>query len=145
MTKVTAELREGIVATLRARQHVWKADEPESAGGMDAGPNPYELLLGALAACTAITLRLYARHKGLELQGVDVTLELDRVHAEDCTDCEIREDGLIERIRSQVTIHGSFDEAQRRRLAQVAQRCPVHKTLARRTHFVDSVAFETNG
>lgn len=144
MTRVSAELREGTVATLRAREQVWKADEPESADGTDTGPTPYEMLLGALAACTAITLRLYARHKGLELRGVDVTLELDRVHAEDCVDCDVRADGLIERIRSQITLHGSFDDSQRKRLAQVAQRCPVHKTLAHGAQIVDSVTFETS-
>jgi putative redox protein len=144
MAIVTAELREGTVANVRARQFSWKGDEPPSAGGTDSGPTPYEILLGALAACTAITLRLYATHKGIELQGVDVTLEFGRVHAEDCVDCDERADGLIERIESRVTIHGSLDEAQQKRLTQVAQRCPVHKTLAHGAHIVDSITFQTS-
>jgi putative redox protein len=141
MATVTAMLREGTVATLRARQFSWRGDEPPDAGGTDTGPTPYEILLGALAACTAITLRLYATHKGIALHGVDVTLSFDRVHAEDCVGCEERSDGLIERIESHVTVHGSFDEAQRKRLAQVAQRCPVHKTLASPVHIADSIDF----
>ena len=88
MSHVTAELREGTVATIHARQFTWSADEPLAAGGTDSGPTPYEILLGSLAACITITLRLYANHKGIELTGVDVRLEFDRVHADDCSDCD---------------------------------------------------------
>ena len=143
MATVTAELREGTVATLHARQFTWRGDEPLSAGGTDTGPTPYEMLLGALAACIALTLRLYAEHKGIPLVQVDVKLEFDRVHADDCVDCDERADGWIERIQSSVAIRGSFDDAQRRRLEQVAQRCPVHKTLANEVHVVDTVAFHS--
>lgn len=106
------------------------------------GPTPYEILLGSLAACTAITLRLYANHKGITLPEVAVRLNYDRVHADDCVDCDERVDGWIDRITSQVTIRGTFDEAQRARLEQVARRCPVHKTLANGVHMVDSVTFD---
>ena len=142
MAFVTAVLQEGTEVTVQARQFSWRSDEPLGAGGTDLGPTPYEILLGGLAACIGITLRLYANHKGIALRGVDVRLEFDRVHADDCVDCDERADGWIERITSQVTLHGTFDDAQRVRLAQVAQRCPVHKTLANGVHFVDSVAFE---
>lgn len=81
-------------------------------------------------------------HKGIALTGLDVTLEFDRVHADDCIDCDERADGYIERIHSRVTLHGSFDDAQRKRLTQVAQRCPVHKTLANGVHFSDTVSFD---
>lgn len=141
MATVTAELRDGTVATIHARQFSWQADEPPAAGGTDEGPTPYEILLGSLAACTTITLRLYANHKGIDLSGVDVELEIDRVHADDCEDCDDRADGFIERIQSRVTIRGSFDDAQKKRLAQVAARCPVHKTLANGAHISDSVDF----
>ena len=141
MAVITAELREGTAVTLQARQFSWTGDEPVGAGGTDTGPDPYELLLGGLAACIAVTLRLYADHKGIALGGVDVRLEFDRVYADDCIDCDERQDGVIERIRSEVTIFGSFYEAQRARLAQVAQRCPVHKTLAHGVTILDAVAF----
>ena len=142
MAAVSASLREGTQVSIRARDFTWLGDEPTSAGGTDSGPTPYELLLGSLAACITITLRLYADHKGIPLQEVRVELEHGRVHSDDCVDCDERADGWIERIRSNVTLRGTFDEAQRKRLAQVAQRCPVHKTLANGVHFVDSVAFE---
>ena len=141
MATITASLGAGTVVSIQARQFTWQGDEPPAAGGTDTGPTPYELLLGGLAACITVTLRLYANHKGIALDGVDVTLTFDRVHADDCVDCDERTDGWIERIQSDVTIRGSFDDAQRKRLAQVAQRCPVHKTLANGVHFVDSVDF----
>lgn len=141
MATVTAELREGTTTTIHTRQFTWSADEPTALGGADTGPTPYEILLGSLAACIAITLRLYANHKGIELRSVDVALEFDRVHADDCADCDERDDGVIERVQSRVTIHGTFDDAQRKRLTQVAQRCPVHKTLANGVHISDSVSF----
>lgn len=142
MANVTAELREGTVANLQARQFSWRGDEPPAAGGTDTGPTPYEILLGGLAACIAITLKLYANHKGISLDAVNVNLEFDRVHADDCENCESRKDGWIDRIQSQVTIRGDFDDAQRKRLAQVAERCPVHKTLANGVEIFDSVTFE---
>ena len=127
---------------LQARQFTWHSDEPLAAGGADLGPTPYEILLGSLAACIVITLRLYSNHKGITLPEVAVRLDFDRVHADDCLDCDERADGWIERITSQVTIRGTFDDAQRARLTQVAQRCPVHKSLANGVHLVDSVVFE---
>ena len=142
MAIITAQLGPGTDVDVQARQFSWRGDEPTGVGGTDTGPTPYELLLGGLAACIAITLRLYANHKGIALEGVDVKLEFDRVHADDCVDCDERADGWIERIQSHVTIRGSFDDAQRNRLTQVAQRCPVHKTLANGVHLVDSVAFD---
>ncbi len=142
MAFVTAVLREGTVVEMQARTFSWRGDEPLAAGGTDVGPTPYEILLGGLAACIAITLRLYANHKGILLGEVGVRLEFDRVHADDCVGCDERADGWIDRIQSHVTIRGSFDEAQRARLTQVAQRCPVHKTLANGVQIFDTVAFE---
>ena len=143
MASVTAQLNSGTRATISARQFTWLADEPPEVGGTDDGPNPYEILLGGLAACIAITLRLYANHKGIQLEGVDVNLEFDRVHADDCLECDSPDGGMIDRIKSEVTIRGSFDEAQRKRLAQVAERCPVHRTLTRGVQIFDMVSFES--
>jgi putative redox protein len=142
MTRVNAQLRAGTRATLTARHFSWRADEPPAAGGTDEGPTPYEILAGALAACVSITLRLYADHKGIPLQGVDVAVDFDRVHAEDCLECDNPEGGMIERIKTDVTLHGTFDAAQRARLAQVAERCPVHKSLTKGLQIFDSVSFE---
>jgi len=145
MATVTASLRSGTRATITARQFVWVGDEPPGAGGTDEGPNPYEILLGALAACIAITLRVYADYKGISLEGVDVALQYDRVHADDCVECLEPKSGMLEVIRSQVKIHGSFTDARRKRLAQVAERCPVHKTLTNGVQILDTVTFEDNG
>ncbi len=142
MAVVTGVLREGTQVAISARDFTWLGDEPAGLGGADTGPTPYEILLGSLAACITITLRLYADHKGIGLEEVNVELEYDRVHADDCVDCDESADGWIERIQSRVTLRGTFDEPQRKRLAQVAARCPVHKTLANGVHLVDSITFE---
>ncbi len=142
MATISAQLESGTRTTISARQFSWLADEPLEAGGTDEGPTPYEILLGALAACITTTLRLYSDHKGIPLRGVDVSLEFDRVHAEDCLECDNPNGGLIDRIKTKVTLRGTFDDAQRIRLAQVAERCPVHKTLVRGIQIFDSVSFE---
>ena len=141
MAVVTARLTAGTGVEMQARQFSWRGDEPPLVGGTDTGPTPYELLLGGLAACIAVTLRLYANHKAISLSGVDVRLAFDRVHADDCSDCDERADGWIDQIHTQLTIHGTFTDAQRNRLAQVAERCPVHKTLANGVQIVDVVQF----
>ena len=102
---------EGTQVSIRARDFTWLGDEPTGAGGTDTGPTPYEILLGSLAACITITLRLYADHKGIPLEEVHVRLEYDRVHADDCVGCDERADGWIERIQSHVTLRGTFDGA----------------------------------
>ena len=111
-----------------AGSHTFYADEPVEAGGDDAGPNPYELLLGALGACTAITVRMYARRKGWQLDGVEVRLSHERIHADDCAECETR-DGFVHRITKSLALYGPLDAEQRERLADIAKRCPVHQTL----------------
>jgi putative redox protein len=90
--------------------------------------NPYELLLAALGGCIALTLRLYARHKGWPLEDVRVVLTHDRVHAKDCEDCEHRE-GMLDVIRRKVAIEGPLTPEQVERLQEIARRCPVHRTL----------------
>lgn len=142
MAQVTAELSSGTKVTVRAGRHSWTSDEPASAGGGDSGPNPYELLLGSLASCVALTLRLYANHKQLELESVEVELAFDRIHAADCERCDERSDGRVETIDSKVTIRGRFDASQRERLTQIAARCPVHKTLAQGMQIFDTVSFQ---
>jgi len=109
-------------------RHELVADEPRSHGGDDRGPSPYELLLAALGACTSMTLRMYADRKEWPLEGVSVDLRHDRIHAEDCADCET-EKGKIDRIERRVTLMGDLDDDQRQRLLEMADRCPVHRTL----------------
>ena len=141
MTQITANLTSGTGVLLSNGRHEWRADEPPEVGGADKGPNPYELLLGSLAACTCITLALYCRHKGLALEAVRTTYDFGRVHAKDCEDCDDSAKGFIDKIESQILISGDFDAAQQKRLAEVAQRCPVHKTLANGVMISDVVNF----
>ncbi|RMH19941.1 MAG: alpha/beta fold hydrolase [Acidobacteria bacterium] len=117
---------------IEAGRHRLIADEPESVGGGDAGPTPYDLLLAGLGACTSMTLRMYADRKGWPLEGVDVALRHRKIHAKDCADCT-SEDGLIDEIERDLVLAGPLDQAQRKRLAEIADRCPVHRTLTTET------------
>jgi putative redox protein len=114
--------------TIRAGRHRLSADEPPSVGGTDTGPTPYGLLLASLGACTSMTLRLYARRKQWPLEKVRVRLRHEKVHARDCADCETRE-GKIDRIEKEIVMEGALDTEQRARLLEIADRCPVHRTL----------------
>ncbi len=142
MAQITAELASGTAVRLTNGRHQWLADEPPEIHGTDTGPNPYELLLGSLAACTCITLALYCRHKGIALDSVTATYDFDRIHARDCEECDEPKRGFIDRISSKVHIGGEFDDAQRKRLAQIVERCPVHKTLANGVMISDHATFD---
>ena len=118
----------GYRTEIAAGRHSLVADEPESVGGTDEGPTPYDLLAAALGACTTMTLRMYADRKGWPLEGVEVGLRHSRVHVDDGEQCEgrpVRMDQLERTLR----LDGELDEAQRRRLREIADKCPVHRTL----------------
>ena len=120
--------REKYRADVLAGGHPLVADEPRDAGGGGLGPGPYDLLLAALGTCTAMTLRMYADHKGWNLEGVQVHLQHDRIHARDCSDCETRE-GRVDQVERKIELAGELAMSQRRRLLEIADRCPVHRTL----------------
>lgn len=126
---VVRETREGKFTQLvAAGRHVVRSDEPAAAGGLDSGMSPYDLLLASLGACTSMTLRLYADLKGLPLDRVTVELKHDKIHAADCAECETRE-GKIDRIERVIRLDGVLDAAQRAKLLEIADKCPVHRTL----------------
>ena len=108
--------------------HRFAADEPESLGGKDAGPSPYDFLLAALGTCTSMTLRMYADRKQLPLEHVQIRLRHDKVHATDCASCD-SQTGRIDRIRREISFTGELTADQRKRLLEIADRCPVHRTL----------------
>lgn len=114
--------------SVRAGRHALIADEPVAQGGLDSGPNPYDLVLAGLGACTSMTMRLYADQKKLPLERVSVALKHSRIHAADCETCETKE-GKVDRIDRVLTLTGALDAGQRKRLLEIADKCPVHRTL----------------
>ncbi len=123
------ETREGkFTNQVAVGRHVIRADEPVTAGGLDSGLSPYDLLCAALGACTAMTLRLYADLKGIPLERVSVELKHEKIHAVDCAECETKE-GKIDRIERLIGLEGTLDPAQRQKLLEIANKCPVHRTL----------------
>jgi uncharacterized OsmC-like protein/pimeloyl-ACP methyl ester carboxylesterase len=114
--------------TVTVGPHHLTADEPVAAGGQDTGPGPYDLLIAGLGACTSMTMRMYADRKSLPLDRVTVTLRHSKIHAKDCEECETRE-GMVDRIERTIAFEGALDDAQRKKLLEIADKCPVHRTL----------------
>ena len=125
---VSVESQGNLRQEVRLGPHRFIADEPVGSGGEGAGPDPYELLLSALGTCTSMTLLLYARQKKWPLAGVKVTLIHEKIHAEDCADCETK-NGMLDKIERQIALEGELTAEQRARLLEIANRCPVHRTL----------------
>ncbi|MEJ8569105.1 bifunctional alpha/beta hydrolase/OsmC family protein [Elongatibacter sediminis] len=127
-TVVVGRAEHGFRVSINADGHRMRGDEPESVGGAESGPTPYDLLSAALASCTVMTVNMYARHKGLPLESVEVRVRHGKIHAKDCTDCETRK-GKIDRFERVLNLTGDLDADQRQRLLEIADRCPVHRTL----------------
>jgi uncharacterized OsmC-like protein/fermentation-respiration switch protein FrsA (DUF1100 family) len=119
--------------------HHMLADEPLAAGGEDTGPGPYDFVLAGLGACTSMTLRLYADRKSLPLERTTVTLSHNKIHAQDCAECETR-DGMLDQIDLVIAMEGNLDTEQRRRLMEIADKCPVHRTLTSEIRIVTRAA-----
>jgi uncharacterized OsmC-like protein len=119
--------------------HRLLADEPVAAGGEDTGPGPYDFVLAGLGACTSMTMRLYADRKSLPLERVTVTLKHSKIHAEDCAECETKT-GMLDQIDRVIAMEGALDPEQRRKLMEIADKCPVHRTLTSEIHIVTRAA-----
>jgi len=128
----------GFAQEIIAHRHRLIADEPKEVGGTESGPTPYDLLLGALGACTSMTLRMYADRKQLPLEGVRVRLRYSKIHALDCIQCETKV-GKIDHIDREIEVLGALTEEQRLRLLEMADRCPVHRTLISEIDIVTSL------
>jgi uncharacterized OsmC-like protein len=118
----------GFAQEIHAGPHRLRADEPASAGGTDTGPSPYDLLLAALGACTSMTVGMYARRKAWPLGEVTVHLRHSKIHAIDCAECETKE-GMLDRIERDIHFSGPLTDEQRSKLLEIANKCPVHRTL----------------
>lgn len=121
--------KQGFRTDIEANGYRLTADEPVSVGGTNQGPTPYDLLIAGLGACTVMTLRMYADHKGWPLEGATVKLIHNKIHARDCEHCETKEDVKIDRIERVLTVEGPLTDQQKQRLLEIADRCPVHRTL----------------
>jgi putative redox protein len=119
---------EGLHHEVFVGSHRLAADEPRESGGSDRGPNPYDLLLASLGACTAMTLTMYAQRKGLPLRSVTTRLRHSRIYADDCAECET-EEGRIDSIELTIELDGPLSDEQRSNLLEIARKCPVHRTL----------------
>ena len=137
---VVRETRNGkFQQTVSIGPHRMLADEPVAAGGEDSGPGPYDFVLAGLGACTSMTLRLYAERKSLPLERVTVTLKHSKIHAEDCADCETKA-GMLDQLDRVIAMEGALDAEARRKLMEIADKCPVHRTLTSEIHIVTRAA-----
>jgi putative redox protein len=137
---VVRETRNGkLQQAISVGPHRMLADEPGAAGGHDTGPGPYDFVLAGLGACTSMTMRLYAERKALPLERVTVTLEHNKIHAEDCAECETRA-GMLDQIDLVIGMEGALDAEQRKRLMEIADKCPVHRTLTSEIRIVTRAA-----
>lgn len=129
---VTAESSTNVQVRIKSGRHVFLADEPLDIGD-DAGPDPYSLLLSSLAACTIMTVQMYARRKNWPLEGVELSLSTKKVHAKDCEDCESDPNARVDIIERQIRFKGDLTPDQIDRLADISSKCPVHRTLTSET------------
>ena len=118
----------GFAQEIETGAHRLTADEPIEVGGKDTGPSPYDLLLAALGSCTSMTISLYARTKKWPLESVTIHLRHSKIHAADCRDCETKI-GKIDRIEREIHLTGNLQPDQQKKLLEIADKCPVHRTL----------------
>jgi uncharacterized OsmC-like protein/pimeloyl-ACP methyl ester carboxylesterase len=125
--------------TVSIGPHHLLADEPASAGGEDSGPGPYDFVLAGLGACTSMTMRLYADRKSFPLERATVTLSHNKIYAKDCAECETKE-GMLDQIEVAIGLEGPLDADQRKRILEIADKCPVHRTLTSEIRIVTRAA-----
>jgi uncharacterized OsmC-like protein/fermentation-respiration switch protein FrsA (DUF1100 family) len=125
--------------TVSIGPHSLLADEPVAAGGEDSGPGPYDFVLAGLGACTSMTMRMYADRKSLPLERVTVTLKHSKIHAQDCVECETKE-GMLDQIDRTIAMEGALDDEQRNKLMEIADKCPVHRTLTSEIRIITHAA-----
>jgi uncharacterized OsmC-like protein len=128
LTTITVESLDHLQNRITSGNNSIIADEPAVAGGDDLGLDPYSLLLAALGSCKSMTMKLYAKHKNWDLQKIRITLSHQKVHAQDCVECESK-DVKLDTIRVKIDLEGNLNDEQKMQLKEIAKRCPVHRTL----------------
>lgn len=143
MAHVSLSLQENYKTVIKTRGHTVIADEPRDAGGGDTGPLPYELLLASIGSCTAITMKMYAGRKGWPLEGIEIDLDLEKVSADEVPDYE-NTLGLakVDVITKKIVLHGDLTREQKIRIAEIGTRCPVHRTVLGKPHFIEEVTLD---
>ena len=129
--RLQAKLLKNYQVELVTRGHHWLSDEPLASGGDDVGPNPFDLLLSSLAACKVITVQMYAQRKGWQVEAIDLDLDIREIKASECDDCQSEGNEKVNIIDVVISFEGDLTPEQHRRLAEIADRCPVHRTLTR--------------
>jgi putative redox protein len=138
MTQVVVSSDRNLRQEVWAGGHTLIADEPKDLGGDDGGPTPYGLLLAALGSCTSMTLLMYARRKQWPLEHVEVRLTHNRVHARDCAECEEKE-GYLDHVEKHIAVSGPLTADQVKRLGEIAEKCPVNRTLHKTVHTTQQI------
>lgn len=136
---VSGQTADQFQVSIDADGHILRGDEPVSQGGGATGPSPYDFLSAALGSCTVMTLNMYARRKEMPLESVTVRVQHGKVHAKDCEDCETKT-GMIDRLERHITLKGAVTAEQTQRLLEIADRCPVHRTLQSEIKIVTHLA-----
>lgn len=137
----TVHLRDGLQAEIHTRNHVYYADEPISSGGTDTMVTPMEMAMGALGSCVAITAKLYAERKGWPLEGIDVNVEALRFRGDEYPEYD-GDEAFVHEIREHITLHGDLTEDQKKRIKEIAGRCPVRRLIATPTFWVEQALME---
>jgi len=131
--QITARSLQNLQVEIQADSHRLLADETKNEGGDDLGPSPYVLLLSSLAACKVMTVHMYARRKEWPVESVTIRMQHNKIYARDCEDCVSSPNARIDLIESEISFEGDLDDEQIKRLAEIADRCPVHRTLTSET------------
>lgn len=138
--QVSAKLgKEAYTTKISTGKHDLIADEPEAFGGKDLGPNPYELVSAGLAACTSMTVQMYARRKDWPLETINTNVSYSKEHAEDCEHCET-ENTKLDTFYRIITLDGDLDDTQIKKLLEIADKCPVHKTLSTTSRIITEIS-----
>ena len=138
MAKVSVTYQKNLQHVAKIRNHSIILDEPKDVGGDDKGPSPYEIMLASLGACTSMTMLMYAGRKGWQVDKIDIDLEHTRIHAADCETCETKE-GHLDKITRIIRIKGNLNDEQRNKLLEIAEKCPVHRTLTHENIIEDKI------